>query len=119
MLALRRDRSRRARLDAVLRRLHDRPHDSRAWFWQIQVKILRYVLSVYGDYEAPPPEQVEGSPATPAEGAGRGARSNAEIRRLVRDIAFLHRYPMLMNSELHRRFVDGTVDSPHVNGIDH
>ena len=107
MQCARRDHSRRARLEAVQRRLRDHPCSSRAWFWQIQIKILTYVLSVYGDLEPSEEPRVYRYGSRGSRGRFGGTKSSAEIRRLVRDIAFLHRYPTLMDQgDLRRRFVE-------------
>ena len=124
MQCARRERSRRARLEAARRRLEDNPRGSWAWIWQIRVKVLQYVLAVYGEEE---PSVI--SRSTPSDTPflvrlepGRGSdglKSRAKIRGLVRDIAFLHRFPHLVQSELRQRYIDGdfTADDRYLRSI--
>lgn len=45
--------SRAQRLATVRRNLMEHPESDRAWRWKIQAKILKYLLSTYGDIHDP------------------------------------------------------------------
>ena len=83
--------TRRERLTRAERLLRRDPESSIAWCWRIQIKILTFLLSVYGDEEYSPPRSSQ-PPLEPVifgsiPRCPRGPRSSVEIRAILQSIA--------------------------------
>ncbi len=81
--------TRRERLEAALRRLQEHTDDPRACYWQIQAKVLSFVVSAYGDgldVVVHPLDTAPQLPRGPGDPSPR-IRSRQEIRTILERIA--------------------------------
>lgn len=90
-----------ARLQLLQTNLHDRPQSWRAWHWEIQAKVLRYLILRYGDdplldfqYERPHYRTPDVLPAAVSLSTQR-PRSRAELRSILERIADINTYKLI------------------------
>ena len=85
--------TRRQRLRSAEQLFRSSPGSPRAWYWQVQIKVLTFFLSVYGDFEQPPKTR-RSFPSTPVGMGSRDARRQktpAELRTILESIAEANR----------------------------
>ena len=85
--------TRRQRLRSAEQLLGNSPDSPRAWYWQVQIKVLSFFLSVYGDFEQPPKTR-RPLPGTPVGEGSRGTRREktpSELRVILESIAEANR----------------------------
>jgi hypothetical protein len=89
------------RLRLLQTNLHDQPNSWRAWHWEIQAKVLRYLILRYGDdplldlqYERPHYRMFDHLPAATLLSVQR-PRSRAELRSILDRIAEINTYKLI------------------------
>ena len=82
--------TRRERLETAQRRLREHPDDPRKWYWHVQVKVLTFIVSAYGDgvdFVARPSTGSTPVPLRGPKGRSPGIRNRSEIRTILDRIA--------------------------------